>query len=54
MASALNVRSDKMGSIIGQVYRGERVDKIGEHPDGDWYIVRKDTLIGFVSAAYLA
>ncbi|MCC5911338.1 MAG: N-acetylmuramoyl-L-alanine amidase [Clostridiaceae bacterium] len=52
-ASALNVRNDKMGVVIGQLYEKERVDKIGEHPDGDWYIVRKDTLIGFVSAAYL-
>ncbi len=52
-ASALRVRTDKMGEEIGMLHRGDIVEKIGEHPDKDWHIVRKGRLIGFVSADFL-
>jgi len=53
-ANVLNARLDKMGKQINKLKKGEIVEKIGEHQDGDWYIIRKENeFIGFVSARFL-
>lgn len=53
IVSILNVRNDKWGKIIGQVKKGDILEKIGVHKDGDWYKIKFKDLEGYVSSKYV-